>query len=73
MATQREIEYLLLNFDYEGLKAEGFFKNIKRTDYDDQIKRICEWFGILNIFQYDTITMEIYKPFEPDLKTFSKN
>lgn len=73
MATPKEIEYLQEHFDYDGLKTIGFFKNIKRRDYDAQIKRICQWFGIVNIFQYETVGMQQQKYFIADFRTFSDN
>ncbi|CEJ71275.1 hypothetical protein BN1195_03620 [Chryseobacterium oranimense G311] len=73
MATRKEIEYLQEYFDYEGLKTIGFFKNIKREDFDGQISRICEWFGIVNIFQYEKVDMQEQKYFVADFRTFSEN
>lgn len=74
MATQKEIEYLLEKFDYKSFVILGFYdKSVKEKDYDAQIERICEWFGIKNIFQYDTIGIETKKFIKSDLQTFSKN
>lgn len=74
MATSKEIEYLLEKFDYNSFIILGFYdKSIKRKDYNSQIKRICEYFGINNIFQYDTIGIETKNFINPELKTFSKN
>lgn len=74
MATKKEIEYLKANFQYKGLVDLGFYdKNIKRDDYDTQIKKVCDWFGISNIFLYDIIMMEKNKYVKAELKTFSQN
>lgn len=74
MATQKEIEYLNSNFEYRGLLTLGFFpKEIKPKDYDAQIERICDWFGITSIFQYDIVMMEKNKYIKSELKTFSQN
>lgn len=74
MATQKEIEYLLDKFDYKSFLILGFYdRSIKEKDYDSQIERICKWFGIANIFQYDTIGIETKKFIKSDIKTFSKN
>ena len=74
MATKKEIEYLKANFQFKALVDLGFYdKSIKRDDYDVQINRICEWFGISNIFLYDIIMMEKNKYVKPNLKTFSQN
>lgn len=74
MATQKEIQYLLENFDYDGLKSEGFFKNIKKKDYESQIKRICEFLGIKSIFEYENImNKNEWQKLKPDYKTFSQN
>ena len=56
MATLKEIKYLKDNFDYRGFLRLGFYdSSIKPTDYDAQIARICKWFGIESIFQYDIV------------------
>lgn len=74
MATKKEIKYLKENFDYEGLKIIGFYdKKVKALDYDEQIKRVCKYFGFANIFQYDTVMLSEATLFKPDLKTFSDN
>ncbi|WP_284459533.1 hypothetical protein [Chryseobacterium sp.] len=74
MATEKEIEYLNSNFEYKGLLTLGFFsKEIKPKDYDAQIQRICNWFGITNIFQYDIVMMENNKYIKPEIKIFSHN
>lgn len=74
MATPREIEYLLEKFDYKYLVESGFFKDIDESDHDAQIKRICEWMGMKNIFDYDKImSKNTWEAVAPDLQTFSKN
>lgn len=74
MATENEIKYLEKNFDYNGLKALGFYgSTIGKTNYDAQIKRICDWFGIANIFQYDAVMIDDKKSIKADVKTFSQN
>lgn len=74
MATEKEIEFLKDNFDYDGLLQIGFYsKEIKRNDYDAQIKRVCEMFGFKSIFSYETVMLLEEKPFKTDLQTFSQN
>lgn len=74
MATKKEIEYLKANFQFKGLVDLGFYdKSIKRDDYDAQIKRICEWFSISNIFLYDIVMMDKKKFIKAEIKTFSQN
>lgn len=74
MATLKEIQYLKENFDYRGFLILGFYdKSIKPKDYDAQINRICNYFGIENIFQYDIVMLEKNKYIKADLSTFSEN
>jgi hypothetical protein len=48
--------FLLEFFDYPTLKKIGFFgKNIKKKDYYAQAERICEFFGLQNIYEYGTM------------------
>lgn len=45
--------FLLEHFDFNGLKKVGLFnKEIKSKDYEKQADRICEYFGLENIFEY---------------------
>lgn len=45
--------FLLEQFDFNDLKKCGLLsKEIKKTDYEKQANRICEYFGFDNIFQY---------------------
>lgn len=74
MATPREIEYLLEKFDYKSLVETKFYSNISESDYDAQIKRICEWMEMKNIFEYDKImSKNTWGAVTPNTKTFSKN
>lgn len=74
MATEKEIQFLADNFYYEGLIEMGFYdKSIKPDDYDGQIKRVCEYFGLKTIFQYDQVGMETKKYIQSDFSTFSDN
>jgi len=46
-------KYIDENFDLQGLLEIGFLTNI--TDYDYIEKRICKWFNLEYIQQYDDI------------------
>lgn len=74
MATDKEIKFLQDNFDFAGLKQAKFFdKNIKANDYDLQKERICKYFGLNSIFEYNLIGIEATKYITPELETFSEN
>lgn len=41
------------NIPFKALKKAGFFSpEIKSTDYEAQAKRVCEFFGLKNIYDY---------------------
>ena len=44
--------FLIANFSYKDLKKAGFFKDIKFNDYEGQAKKICDFFGYKNIYEY---------------------
>lgn len=40
-------------FDFAALKKVGFYKKeIKHNDYEEQAKRICEFFGLKSVYEY---------------------
>ena len=45
-------KFLLEQFDYDELKKVGFFKDIKRKEYQKQIDKICYFFGYKTIFEF---------------------
>lgn len=57
-------------FDVKGLKVIGFFS--PEADYEQMAKRICDFFGLPNVFMYDFIGPKP-KPVKADLGTFSLN
>lgn len=44
--------FLLEQFDFDGLKECGLFKGIKRNEYQKQADKICKYFGLNSIFEY---------------------
>lgn len=44
--------YMLEHFDFDGLKQAGFFKGIRKTDYQAQADKICKHFGYSSIFEW---------------------
>jgi hypothetical protein len=63
-------KYIDETFDLKGLCELGLIKNT--TDYDDIEKRICKWFGLDYIQQFDEIMVD--KPKDLEAKNiFSDN
>jgi len=63
-------KYIDETFDLKGLYELGLLKNT--TDYDDIEKRICKWFGLDYIQQFDEIMVD--KPKDLEAKNiFSDN
>jgi len=49
-----QVKFLKENFDFKELKKIGFYaRNIKEKDYQKQIDRICQFFSLDSIFQYN--------------------
>ena len=72
--SDKEIQYLKDNFDFKELKSVKFFDDtISETDYEKQINRICEYFEINSIFDYETIMVSTWIALKPIIKTFSNN
>jgi len=71
MITQFEIEYIKYHFPWEEF-GHVFFNAELKDDYLSQKKRICEWFDLNSVLEYDTI-IEGNKELKSDLNTFSKN
>jgi hypothetical protein len=44
--------FLESNFDFDSLKEAGFFKGIKRNQYELQAQRICKFFSLNSVFDY---------------------
>ena len=49
--------YLIRNFDLKSLKSMGFIKDI--NDLDKASERICSFFNISNIYQYDALLTSV--------------
>ena len=64
-------EFIEDRFDIKGLREVGFLTTEKT--YEEIEKRICDFFGLKNIFMYDYIMHESNKPVKADMKTFSTN
>lgn len=45
------------NFDFYGLKKAGFFKNIRKNEYEKIAARVCHFFSYESIYEYGK-----YKP-----------
>lgn len=69
--SQFEIDYIKHHFPWEEF-AYIFFSPDLKDDYLGQRKRVCDWFGLNSIFDYDTI-IEGIKMVKSDINTFSKN
>ncbi len=50
--NNRKANFIVRNFDLDGLKKIGFIKS--KTDFEDIEKRILSFFNIENIFDYNT-------------------
>lgn len=74
MATKAEIKFLKDKFWFAGLKKAGVYpKSMKFNDYDGQIKRQCELWGINSIFDYERL-IAIRRPARPeDFLPFTAN
>lgn len=68
--TNKE-KYILENFPINELYRVGFFKS--KTDFKHMEKRICERFGIKNVFMYEFIGCERRVPVKANIDTFSVN
>ena len=48
-------DFLLNNFDFKALKEIGFYsKDIKENDYQKQADRICQYFGLETVYQFES-------------------
>jgi hypothetical protein len=46
--------YMKQHFDFSSLKKVGFYpKEMKHTDYEGQAKRVCHFFGLESIYDYN--------------------
>ena len=54
MIDKKLKDFIEDHFDFDGLKAAGFWpKGIKRTDYEKMAERICIFFGYTSVYEYD--------------------
>lgn len=44
--------YMEEHFDFKNLKKSGFFKGLKSNNYEEQAKKVCEYFGLESIYDY---------------------
>ena len=58
--------FMLEQFDYDGLKECGLFEGIKRHEYQKQADRICKYFGFKTIFEYGSIEISAHLSFVGD-------
>ena len=74
MATEKEIKYFKDNFDFKELKKVKFYdREISETDYDKHKERICDYFELKSIFDYDNVMLSAWIAVKPIPKTFSEN
>jgi len=66
-----KIKYIHDTFDIPSLMRTGFLHD--GMTYHDIERRICLFFGLLNIYQYDYIVDEEWVLVRADIKTFSIN
>lgn len=52
--------FMLEQFDFDGLKEIGLFKGIKRNDYKSQAKKVCEFFGFKSVYEYGAIEVRAH-------------
>ena len=64
-------EFIESRFDIEELREVGFLKTEKT--YKEIETRICQFFGLENIFMYDYIMEEKHEPVKADIEIFSIN
>jgi hypothetical protein len=62
--------FIKSRFPINDLKKIGFFH--KNDSFEDMERKICRYFGLKNIYEYDYI-LPNKKEIEADLKTFSIN
>lgn len=43
------------NIPFYELKKAGFFKEIRKTDYEKIAERVCHYFGYKNIYEYKPV------------------
>lgn len=44
--------FMLEQFDFDGLKEVGLFKEEMRGDYKAQAKKVCNFFGFKSVYEY---------------------
>jgi hypothetical protein len=64
-------EYIESRFDVDGLRECGLLTTQKTPE--EIAKRICRYFGMKSIYEYDMLPNIISKPIIPKIDTFSKN
>lgn len=56
--------YMKQHFDFSTLKKVGFYpKDMKHTDYEGQAKRVCEFFGLESIYDYNKYEIRCHLSF----------
>lgn len=64
-------QYMVSRFDLEGLVELGVLEG--EMTLEAAVERICQWFGLSSIFDYDYIMGGYQLNVEADLNTFSIN
>jgi len=54
-ARKKLKQFLEDKFCFESLKKAGFFKGIRKNDYEGQALRICTFFGYKSIYEYKKV------------------
>lgn len=64
-------EFINKRIPVADLKKVGFFK--PEDGVNEMEAKICKFFGLKNIFEYEFIGWDKRKPVKADIKTFSLN
>jgi hypothetical protein len=59
MIDQKLKDYLLQNFDFAALKKAGFYRGIRKKDYQAQSERICKFFSLKSVYDYSDIGKDV--------------
>jgi len=48
-------KFMATHFDFNALKKAGFYKDIKKSDYEAQAERVRKFFGLESVYDYTEI------------------
>ena len=55
--------FMLENFDFEGLVDYGLFEGIEKYDFNAQADKICKLFGYSSIYEYGAREISVHLTF----------